>query len=178
MNVVTHFKDGTAFFVKPEECIGVEVIGVKLQRKLPAMTKTERAILGHKLRTGPMRFGPRQASRFAEVEMKYIRTVAKATQGEWWALEYGFLTVEDLHARQLAARRRSDAVVDKRIAKIGVDLALASIDRLTAPATNGAEMPPAMLATNGMAAPANNDDDDDEPADWWKEIHTKLHASV
>ena len=138
------FLNGTAPFLKPE------VIGVKLQRKLPAMTKTQRALLGLKLETGSMQFSPRQASRFAEVAMKYIRAAAKAAPGERWAMLCGRLRVEDLHARQLAARRCSPAVVDKRITKIGIDLALASIDRLTAPVTNGAP------ATNGAATPTSN----------------------
>ena len=138
------FFNGTAPFLKPE------VIGVRLQRKLPAMTKTQRALLGLKLETGSMQFSPRQASRFAEVAMKYIRAAAKAAPGERWAMLCGRLRVEDLHARQLAARRCSPAVVDKRITKSGIDLALASIDRLTAPVTNGAP------ATNGAATPTSN----------------------
>ena len=166
MNVVTHSKDGTAFFVKPEECIGVEVIGVKLQRKLPAMTKTERAILGHGLRAGPMQFSPRQASRFVEVEMKYIRTVGKATPSERWALEHGFLTVEELHQRQLAAKRFSAKKIKKFITAAGPDRVLAVYDEMTAPATNGATVP----TSNGhnQALPPAANDSNDVPDLWGK----------
>lgn len=118
-----------------------EFVGTKLQRKLRKMTKTAKALLGVELTTGPMQFSARQASRFAEVEMKYIRAVRKATPGECWSLKHRYLTVEDLHARQLAARRNSDAQVDKAVTKIGRGLVLAALDRLTTPATNGSATP-------------------------------------
>jgi hypothetical protein len=121
----------SANFYKPE------VIGTKLQRKLPKMTRTARALLGAELMAGPMQFSARQASRFAEVEMKYIRAARKATPGEFWCLQHGYLTIEDVHARHLGARRTSDAVIDKRVSRIGLEQVLASCDRLTAPA-NGA----------------------------------------
>jgi hypothetical protein len=122
----------SASFYKPE------VIGTKLQRKLRRMTKTARALLGAELMAGPMQFTPRQASRFVEVEMKFIRAALGATPDEWYALKFGYLSIENLYARQLAARPFSPKKIKKFIAAAGADKILAEIDEMTMPANAAA----------------------------------------
>ena len=144
---MTIYKDGTTLFVKPE------VVGTKLQRKLPKMSVTQRALLGHELRKGTApvsQFSPRQTAKIVEVPNKLIRAVAAATPFELWRMQHGWVTIEEVHARQVAAKRSADAAVDKAVTKIGKDLVLAALDRLTAPATNGSATP----TSNGHVAPS------------------------
>jgi hypothetical protein len=62
-------------------------------------------------------------------------------------------------AVKLLGKRLTDAAVDKLVVGVGPDLILTSLDRLTAPATNGTALP----ANN------NNNSGDDEG----KELHPR-----
>jgi hypothetical protein len=138
--------------VKPQPRL---IDGVKLQLKLPTLSATFRALLGHELQSGAVaitHYSPRQSAMVTESPMALIRAVGKATPLELFAMQ-GVLDIEAAHRQQLANKRRTDAVVDKILVEIGLDRVLAALERLTRPATNGAAVP-----TNGHdPAPAAND---------------------
>ena len=145
--------NGPTAAVKPQPRL---IDGVKLQLKLPTLSATFRALLGHELQSGAVaitHYSPRQSAMVTESPMALIRAVGKATPLELFAMRKGVLDIEAAHRQQLANKRRTDAVVDKILVEIGLDRVLAALERLTRPATNGAAVP-----TNGHdPAPAAND---------------------
>ena len=120
------------------------VLGFKLQRRLPKISATFRALLGNELRTGTAALAhatPRQAATLCQVPMAYLRTVAAATELELKAMQRGEYSVEQLHCERLANSRASDIAVDdiavdRILHEIGFDRVFAWLDRQVKP--NGA----------------------------------------
>jgi hypothetical protein len=127
--------------------------GDRLQAQLNRWSLTNLALLGHDLETGAAvltRTTPKQATAvIPRLTMALLRTVRQASPFELAAMRRGDFTVEALHREQLDNKRLSDAEVDRAVLEIGLELVLASCDRLTPPPlmTNGAD---------GSAQPAND----------------------
>jgi hypothetical protein len=133
--------NGPAAAVKPPPRL---IFGERLQRKLPALSPTFRALIGLELQTGVSAVtytSPRQTAALTQVPMVFSRTIAAATPLELAAMRRGNFTVEALHKEQLANRHLTDGAVDKLVVEIGLDRVFAALERLTRPATNGAVVP-------------------------------------
>jgi hypothetical protein len=130
--------------------------GDRLQAQLERWSLTNLTLLGTDLQTGEAaltRTTPRQTvAVIPRITMAMLRAVRLATPLELAAMRRGDFTVEALHQEQLANKRLADTTVDKTLLEIGLDRVLASLDRLTAPVTNGAVVPANDNKGNGGVA--------------------------
>ena len=107
--------------------------GRKLSRRLHKLNATRRAQLAADLVTGELCFlnlTPRQAAELLDVSRPYIDTLTRATVKDRARLEYGLVTLSELHKRR---RQPTDSDIERMVTKIGPDRVWRVLDKITAP---------------------------------------------
>jgi hypothetical protein len=117
----------------------VNLNGANLGRRLRHMTQVERAFLAYDIASGAVivnRLGQERAAKLCDAARGYVETIAHLTPEERARARFSPGALARFHHRR---HELTDAAVGRLLAHIGLDRALAAIDRATAPAPIAAE---------------------------------------